>query len=71
MVIIEDDNHIVTVPYNTYGVCYDMTHWAIKNCPSYIRYKFQRKGWDIVRPVKVDYIFAKESDAVLFALRWL
>ncbi len=48
--------------------------WAKKNCPSYITndlHRFEYQDGQVAYDIhKIDYYFANEKDATLFALRW-
>ena len=67
----------ITIPYTPYREALD---WAKENCPSYITNDFHfceagngsngNDWYGSYDHTKIDYFFAEEKDATLFALRW-
>ena len=57
----------VTIPYD---VRWPALEWAKENCASYITNDVHCDGYNTYDINKIDYFFADEKDAVMFALRW-
>lgn len=58
----------VTLPYMPFM---EVIAWAKQNCPSYITNDMHCDGYNTYDSTKIDYFFADEEDAIMFALRWL
>jgi hypothetical protein len=56
----------ITIPYSP---LWEPLDWAKENCPSYITNDLHRNGC-IYDHRKIDYFFADEKDALMFALKW-
>jgi hypothetical protein len=56
----------ITIPYRPF---WEPLNWAKENCPSYITNDLHLNGC-IYDHTKIDYFFADEKDALMFALKW-
>jgi hypothetical protein len=57
----------VTLPYDP---TWKALEWAKKNCKSYVTNQTHQDGYNTYDQNKIDYFFSKETDAVLFAMKW-
>jgi hypothetical protein len=57
----------ITIPYRPF---WEPLNWAKENCPSYISNDLHRDEYDTYVHTKIDYFFADEKDALMFALKW-
>lgn len=58
----------VTIPYDPF---WEPLEWAKEHCLSYITNDMHCDGYNTYDSTKIDYFFADEEDAIMFALRWL
>lgn len=61
---------IVTLPYDPVWPALD---WAKRNCPSYITNKVHPTEDRTLtkQPIRIDYFFHSDKEALLFALTWI
>lgn len=57
----------ITVPYRPF---WEPLTWAKENCSSYITNDLHQDGYNTYDHTKIDYFFADEKDALMFALKW-
>lgn len=58
----------VTIPYDIRWLALE---WAKQHCASYITNDVHQDGYYTYDISKIDYFFGNETDATMFALRWM
>jgi hypothetical protein len=58
----------VSVPWRSTGQFRDLRIWLLDNVPNHGDYDYH--GEDLENPNNRLYRFAREEDAIMFALRW-